>query len=185
MKLILQLILFFSYIKKQDWFEESTIILTADHGHTFMPRNNSFALDEIRIPLFVKTPFKIKTKIENSFIEGSVDLMPSILHIAGVDIPQKIDGKIWPFLGGEVRDKIFSESLYHPNYEAKLIDKKYFYQFRCPYDKLTGKISFEQKDPVKIFNYSGNSYENNDISSAHPDLVDNFTNFVFNHVTRE
>jgi hypothetical protein len=174
----------FSYLKKQVWFDDSIVILTADHGTSFMPRNMPFTLDQIRIPLLVKMPFQDKRKEESSFIEGSVDLMPSILHLAGADSPQDIDGKIWPFLGGEARGKIFSESLYHPTYEAILIDKQKCFYFSCPYD-TSGVISFELREPVKIFNYSKNKPEQENIASAFPELVENFTDFMFSHINKQ
>ena len=174
----------FSYLKTQAWFNEATVILTADHGIPFRHRNMPLLTqNRVHIPLLVKSPLQ-KSKREGSFIEGNVDLMPSILHIAEIFPPRKIDGRPWPFLGGEKRTQVFSESLYENVYEASIRDDLFCFHFHCPFDKSSGEIYIDQKDVDRIFKrHDGNDVEKENLAHSHPDLVKRYSSLILNHIT--
>ena len=157
----------FNFFKAQPWFKESTIILTADHGHGLTEGREEMPLllfDRVNVPLFVRNQELLKG-INNSFIECGVDLMPSILHMAGIKPSSNIDGKIWPFLGGRQRKYAFSESAYVDTYNAVFRNTEFCYHLQCPYDQKSGTINLEQKEPV-IFYKKCDEQENPKINSS-------------------
>ncbi|MBW1853154.1 MAG: sulfatase [Deltaproteobacteria bacterium] len=94
----------FDMLKKMDLFDNSLIIITADHGeefqeHGYMLHSNPYYYEEImHVPLVVKLPqagdtFKSskKGKVINSLVE-SIDIMPTILDLLGIKGP-KMQGK--------------------------------------------------------------------------------------------
>lgn len=140
----------FSYIEKNEWLKNALIVLTSDHG-TFYEGSGKILLAEegVSIPLLVKGPHLCK-KSEYALIAGSVDLMPSLLHLAGVPIPDGVDGRNWPFLGAKPRNEVLSEALYGGAYQASVRDEDCCYHFQYPCDERSGKIDFDRRNPVLI-----------------------------------
>jgi arylsulfatase A-like enzyme len=138
----------FSYLEKNNMVDDTLLIFTTDHGYSFSgPEKPRLLNERIHVPLLVRGPNIAKGE-ENSLIGNSVDLMPSILHYANIDIPNHIDGRAWPFLGGAVRDKVFSESLFLDKYSALIKDKKNYYHLNYPYDADSGSIDFKKRKPI-------------------------------------
>ncbi len=143
--------MFFSYLKEQPWFDQSTVILTADHGVTQVQEKKPLLLfDRVNIPLFVRSS-ELSQHKNSDFVEGNVDLMASILHLAQIETPPNVDGRLWSFLGGEIRNQAFSESLYRKVYSAVIRDHSNCYHFKCPFDEITRKISFEALESLTAY----------------------------------
>jgi len=141
----------FSYLQEQSWFQEATVLLTTDHGPVQIQEGKRLLLDpSVLIPLMVKGPMIQNTEC-SAFIEGNVDLMPSILKVANLDVPKEVDGRLWPFLGGEERGQVFSESLFRTVYESSIRNSMYGYHYKCGFDHITGKIQHENEESIVIF----------------------------------
>jgi arylsulfatase A-like enzyme len=141
----------FAYIQRQSWSQDAHIILTADHGTCYTTKNKPLLMErKVKIPLRILGPGIPSTK-ESHLIGGSVDLMPSVLKLAGLTSPQQIAGQIWPFLGGTPRQEVFTESLYREYYEATVRDEQFSYHFRYPYNEATGHIDFRHLDQLIVY----------------------------------
>ena len=141
----------YSYINRQSWKEQATIVLTTDHGPTQLQKGKPLLLDpSVSIPLFVKAP-TIKPQICHSFIEGNVDLMPSILYITNIASPNNINGQPWPFLNGQERPQGFSESLYGNVYAACIRDQDFSYHFQYPFNYTTQNIYFDKEQSIVVY----------------------------------
>ncbi len=84
-------------LKESGIYEKCLIVVTADHGVSYRPgdkrrtcRETNFA-DLMSIPLFVKLPGQEKGMVDNRFVE-SIDILPSIAHALGVEMPWNVDG---------------------------------------------------------------------------------------------
>jgi len=142
----------FTYLKKNNMVDDTLVIFTADHGISYAERGKPRLFDErIHVPLLVKGP-NINKGEEDSLIESSIDLMPSILHCAGVDIPDYIDGRVWPFLGGIPKEKALSESLYEDEYSVVIKDDKSCYHLSYPLNIDERKVDFKQRNPIVFYN---------------------------------
>jgi arylsulfatase A-like enzyme len=138
----------FSYLEKNNMVDDTLLIFTTDHGLSYRGREKPRLFNErIHVPLLVRGPNITKGE-ENSLIGNSVDLMPSILHCANIDIPDHIDGRAWPFLGGKIRDKVFSESLFLDKYSAVIKENKNCYHLNYPYDADSRSIDFKKRKPI-------------------------------------
>jgi len=84
-------------LEKQKLFDDTLFVLTADHGVSFRendarrPLTNSNAADILRIPLFIKAP-RQSTGVVNDAPVETVDILPSIADVLGIDIPWAVDG---------------------------------------------------------------------------------------------
>lgn len=87
--------------------DNTFIIFTSDHGDVFGARpggsNKRSAYDEsARVPLIVHAPRMIRSGLVRSELVSNVDLMPTILEMAGVSAPKEQHGvSLVPLLRGE------------------------------------------------------------------------------------
>ncbi|MCP5102449.1 MAG: sulfatase, partial [bacterium] len=94
----------FDYLKKLGVFENSLIIITSDHGEEFMEHGKVLHLqiynEVMRVPLIVKLPGKKEhARITNPL--GLIDLMPTILDMAGIRY-KNLQGKSFlPVINGK------------------------------------------------------------------------------------
>jgi len=91
-------------LKKLKMFRKTYFILTSDHGEGFDAVNGRIHhggrlhRDQLNVPLIIRGPRVKRRRIDQ--IVSLVDLMPTILEMAGLDIPGKLDGRsLMPFLG--------------------------------------------------------------------------------------
>lgn len=167
----------FSYLAKQPHFKNMAVVLTADHGLPEMAKGEErLSYGRTNIPLMVMAP-DIRPGIDDSIIEGNVDLAPSILKAAGIGWAGGMDGKVWPFLGGQPRDAAISESLYYHEYKAVVRNKDEAFYFDCFFDykkrermpqknrsvrlfkRLGGQERVEVEDKTAFQNETGSLYE--------------------------
>ena len=85
-------------LKSQHLWDESLIVVAADHGVAFPHArerrrlNRQTAREIAPIPLIIKAPGQKKAKIDNSWVE-TIDILPTIFDILNLDPRVKMDGK--------------------------------------------------------------------------------------------
>jgi arylsulfatase A-like enzyme len=142
--------------KKYGLFDNSLIIVTADHGEAFREHNrlmhNSTVYTEmIKIPLIIKFPAYIKPnkKIVKANVEN-IDLMPTLLDFLQIELPDStIQGNsLLPVIFGEAKEvkpflfaRGFNEgvfSLYDSKFKyIQIFDQREFYNVeRDPQEKV-------------------------------------------------
>ena len=83
------------------------VVFTSDHGEEFWEHGRTFhgkALFEesIRVPLIVRDPGRIRAGLRVETPVGLVDLAPTLLSLAGLPVPDDLDGR--PLPTGETRE---------------------------------------------------------------------------------
>lgn len=86
----------FDWAKTQPWFDETAIIVSADHGEAFGEHGmwkHAFALWEVltHVPLIVKIPGAPARRIEAR--RSQIDLPPTIMDLVGVEPPASMVGE--------------------------------------------------------------------------------------------
>ncbi len=101
-------------LEREGILENSYLVVTSDHGEIFergfYGHGEVFMYEPaIKIPLLISAPGQT-TPQEIDIPTSNIDLLPTLLSIAGKEIPQALEGKILPgFGGGEYKDRtIFS-----------------------------------------------------------------------------
>lgn len=154
----------FSYLDSPAWKDNTVVILTSDHGTPVYDAKKPLLLQRrVHIPLFVRDA-SLPPRRETALIEGSVDLFPSILRLAGADDMPNRDGRIWPFLGGAKRETAFTESLYRKYYSASLRDNSQCVHFKCPFDLETKTVNFSKGKFIAYRRESGQDQEETDFA---------------------
>ncbi len=98
---------FVATLKEMGEYDDSLIIFTADHGsmlgeHGYIEKWGHMYEQVLKTPLFIKMPKgEHQGKTLDGFVE-SIDIMPTILELVGLDIPENVQGKsLLPYIKGE------------------------------------------------------------------------------------
>jgi hypothetical protein len=84
-------------LKKKGIYDESLIVITADHGVSMQPGKNRRNYDEanrhdlIKVPLLMKLPMQKKAEISGELVKG-VDILPTIASVLETSLPWECDG---------------------------------------------------------------------------------------------
>ncbi|SED06385.1 Arylsulfatase A [Tenacibaculum sp. MAR_2009_124] len=83
------------YLKDNDLFDNTIIVFTADHGemlgsHGRMTKGVWYE-ESVGVPMLISYPAKVASRTEKSPM-SSVDILPTVLGLADINIPDSIDG---------------------------------------------------------------------------------------------
>jgi N-acetylglucosamine-6-sulfatase len=96
----------FSALEKRSQLDDTIIVFASDHGYWYGEHGLSverrLAYEEaIRIPLLVRYPRKFAAGCLVDELALSIDLAPTLLQLAGVAVPDDVDGRsLVPLLSG-------------------------------------------------------------------------------------
>jgi arylsulfatase A-like enzyme len=103
-------------LDKRGLYDDTTIIVTSDHGEEFMEHggfwHGTTLYDELlRVPLFVKLPGNARAgTVVSHWVQG-VDIMPTILKQAGLEVPEGVQGgNLW-----QPQEALFAEEDHEGN----------------------------------------------------------------------
>ncbi len=91
----------FDWLKQAGLYDNALIILTADHGEEFQEHGGwwhgeTLYEEQIRVPLVIKYPAGVRAGTVEEGPARSLDIAPTILDVAGLEIPQTWQGRsLW------------------------------------------------------------------------------------------
>jgi arylsulfatase A len=154
--------------------ENTLVIFTSDngpwnlkngHGGSALPlRGFKFDTYEggMRVPMIAQWKGKIPAQSECAEIASTIDLLPTIAHLTGAELPRnKIDGEnIWSLLSGEPSASTPHEAFFY--YSDTIIQavRSNKWKFR------------EVKGVVELFNLEEDISESKNIAADNPELVE-------------
>jgi arylsulfatase A-like enzyme len=102
------------WLKQHNAYDNTMIVVTADHGEAFGERNhighaNSAYQNLLHIPLVIKYPHGEHRGAENHPV-SLIDVAPTILTTVGVPVPQTMQGRNLTGAGANELRHIFSET---------------------------------------------------------------------------
>ena len=96
--------------------ENTMVVFTADHGdylgeHHLLAKSNAFYDCLTRVPLLLSCPGAVRGTQRIADPVSLIDVMPTLLTLAGVPLPDGVQGQLLPGLpvSGAPRDAVFSE----------------------------------------------------------------------------
>ena len=125
-------------LKNQKLYDNTYIFFYSDHGGPFPRHKRAIYETGTKVPLIIKFPkrFKTEDKRNNDFL-NFIDFAPTILSIAGIDIPKIYQGK--PFLGTK----------------KSLKKREYLFTASDRFDELTDRIRAVKNKKFKyVRNYN-------------------------------
>ena len=108
------------FLARKQWYQDSLILLTSDHGEDLGEHGENthgYFLYEstIRVPLLIKFPRSQHAGKVISAQARTIDIMPTILQVAGVAPPGRIEGRSLLTViesGPKVSDEAYGETFY-------------------------------------------------------------------------
>ncbi len=132
--------------------ENTVVVLWSDHGEG-LPRGKRWPYDAgIRVPLIVRWPGVIEAGSVSDELVSLIDLGPSMLSLAGVDVPRHMQGR--PFLGNkhEPREYVYAtRDRYDESYDmVRAVRDKRFKYIRnyFPQNPYLQWIPYRNRHPV-------------------------------------
>lgn len=116
--------------------DNTLVVFSTDHGH-FLGQHGLTAKgafhyeDLIRLPFLVRWPDRVPAGAVSGSLQSLVDLAPTFLHAAGIDIPGQMQGadqlETWTGAAGESRDHVLVENRHQPTalHLRTLVDQRY------------------------------------------------------------
>jgi len=104
---------FLTYLKKQGWYDGALVVVVGDHGEGLGEHHEDthgiFLYDSTtHVPLLIKLPNGRMAGKEIDAQVRTTDIVPTILELVGVPMPEKLDGASLSafFTGGEAASRI-------------------------------------------------------------------------------
>ena len=92
-------------LKEQNLYDSSYIFFYSDHGGPFPRHKRAIYETGSKVPFIIKFPKSINIKNKRNFdLLNFIDFAPTILSIAGIDIPEIYQGRA--FLGSNKNKEI-------------------------------------------------------------------------------
>ena len=125
------------------------VVFNSDHGemlgdHGLLFKGGYFYDEVVRVPLMIRAPGKIAPATRVKTLVEEVDLLPTILELAGVEVPPGVQGQ--SLLGGKPRRAVHSEFA-----NIKMIrtaEWKLVHYLHAPY----GELYNLSEDPHELYN---------------------------------
>jgi len=165
--------------------DRAMIIITADHGEEFLEHGSldhgQTVYDEsLRVPLVVFAPSCVEAGRRVPEQVGLIDLGPTVLQSAGIDVPGHFEGRsLMPFMSDRFEnseDGLRPGGLPYSCYLAESIahrpERK---ALRCPPYKLIFDPFFGS---TEVYNLDTDPRETSDISPANPDMADQLVDLL-------
>jgi len=86
--------------------DNTMVVFTSDHGecagaHRFNQKTVLYE-ESVRVPLIVACKGKTAPAVSDKLANTGIDILPTMLHFAGLDIPKHLPGRsLWPLASGQ------------------------------------------------------------------------------------
>ncbi|MFY0655018.1 MAG: sulfatase [Cyclobacteriaceae bacterium] len=143
-------------LKELELDRNTIVILWGDHGwnlgdHMMWCKHCNFE-SSLHVPLIIKVPGKTTGK-HSSAITEFIDIYPSLSELAGLPIPEHVDGQSFvPVINGAEKVKDFAISKFFGG--LTIIKDSFFYtEYYNNDDELTDRMMFDHSvDPLELNN---------------------------------
>lgn len=166
-------------LEAQGILNNSYLVLTSDHGECFERGQDSHLTpllyeSLINIPLMISAPGQ-HTRSDIISATNSVDVLPTLLHLTGREIPDWCEGSLLPGFGGQPdpeRSTFTVEAKTNPAFGAL---KKATIAIRKGQYKLINYIGYESEDSFELYDLENDPEELMDLYTIQTDIARRLT----------
>lgn len=141
--------------------EDTIVVFTTDHGHFFgqhglHDKGGFHYEDVIKLPFLVRYPEHVQAGKVSKAMQSLVDLAPTFLSFAGIQIPRTMTGcdqkAVWLGEEDQARDHIICEYRTQPTavHLKTFVDERY--KITIYYNRTYGEIFDLEEDPQELNN---------------------------------
>ncbi|GAA4945607.1 sulfatase [Algibacter agarivorans] len=169
----------FDMIEAKGQMENTLFVYVCDNGWVQEPNKSTYVKTSKRAPydLGIRTPImykwkgKITPKMDNNTISSSIDMVPTVLDILGIEKPENLSGvSVLDKKALSERKGIFGEVYAH---DFDTIENSMFYNMAIfpPYKIIIPDPERKKDEVVQLFNIEEDPFEKNNIADANLEIV--------------
>jgi phosphoglycerol transferase MdoB-like AlkP superfamily enzyme len=143
---------FFECAAKQDWYNNTLFVITADHTQSLFTPKYSSTIGEYRVPLILFQPGK-KIIADTSQVSQHLDIMPTVLKYTGVENKNSI------LFGQSLLDSLDGRAIYYTNKTYIYVKKDYFLEYQNNKFKMFHANDWKRKKEINDQPVVKNQYE--------------------------
>jgi len=129
----------------------------------------------IRTPIMYKWKGKITPKMDNKTITSSIDMVPTVLDILGIEKPENLPGiNVLEENALQDRNGIFGEVYAH---DFDTVENSMYYNMAIfpPYKIIIPDPVRKKDEVVQLFNIDQDPFEKKNIAANYPEIVEKLT----------
>lgn len=176
----------FDMFEEKGLTENTLFVYVCDNGWVQDPNENTYVKNSKRAPydLGIRTPImykwkgKITPKIDNSTISSSIDMVPTVLDILGIEKPKNLPGvSVFDKKALAKRKGFFGEVYAH---DFDTIENSMYYNMAIfpPYKIIVPDPVRKKGEVVQLFNIDEDPYEKKNIAASNPEVVERLKNKI-------
>jgi arylsulfatase A-like enzyme len=166
------------HLEETGLLDSSYVIVTSDHGELLergVKGHVTPLLYEplVRVPLIISSPGQTERKDINT-PTSSVDLLPTLLHLLKRDVPEWVEGKLLPGLGGveDAEREVYMLDAKSSSAFGKLsIFTFVLRKGRYKIIMYRGYEAYDKKDVFELYDLENDPEELDDLQAAQPALA--------------
>lgn len=135
---------FIAKAKKQDWWDNTLIIITADHGVNYINLTPSIAKETFKIPMLWLGGALAKTDTTIQSMASQVDIAPTLLAQVNLDASQ------YPFGRNILADDFKPRAFYCYGDGSAYLDNNHYLIFDIPSNRHFMKKGYDKENPYDL-----------------------------------
>jgi len=175
----------FQQLESLGILDDTIVVINSDHGETLYDHECWFDHHGIydvtlKVPLIVRYPKKVPAGLRVGGYNQHMDLVPTLLELAGIKTDIKFDGRsLTPMVKGKRRSHASSFYITECTWMRK-------HGWRTPEWKLIHALEpdFHFKPEIELYNLVEDPDENHNLAKKHPDIVAALEKQMQAHIAR-
>lgn len=174
------------YIDKKGETENTIFVYVCDNGWVqnedngnYNPISKQSPYDYgMRTPIMFKWKGKITPKMDDRTLASSLDMVPTVLDLLGMERPETLDGiNVLNETEQKNREAIFGE-IYNHDFNTVNESLKYRLVMTDPYKLIVPDKTNRPNEKIQLFDIYNDPFEKEDLSDTHPEIVNDLKNKI-------
>ncbi|WP_298338667.1 sulfatase-like hydrolase/transferase [uncultured Algibacter sp.] len=176
----------FDLIENKGLTENTLFVYVCDNGWAQNPDKSGYLKHSkrapynmgIRTPIMYKWKGKITPKMDDKTITSSIDMVPTVLDVLGIEKPENLPGvSVLDEKALAERKGIFGEVYAH---DFDTIENSMFYNMAIfpPYKIIVPDSVRKKGEVVQLFNIEEDPFEKNNLADQNPEVVERLKNRI-------
>jgi len=156
-------------LQRRGLYDDMMIVVTADHGEEFAEHGGfwhgtTLYDEQVHVPLFVKLPGNERAGTHVNHWVQSIDLMPSVLERAGLEIPEGVQGGSLQ----EGTSRVYAEESHEGNVLESVREMRDFEEFKLITANAGNPRGLE---PVELYRMADDVHEETNVAADSQEIV--------------
>ena len=167
------------YIEEKGQTENTIFVYVCDNGWVqnendsrYNPISKRAPYDYgMRTPIMFKWKGKIEPKLDDQTLMSSLDMLPTILDLVGIESPKELDGiNVLNETERQSREAVFGEIYAH---DFNTVDESLFYQIAItePYKLIVPNQKNKPEEKIQLFDIYKDPFEQEDLADENPEII--------------